>query len=406
MNILIHALLYPEYVSGKRPNTTLFIHYYAAEWARQGHRVLVIHHKAVFPRLVVALCGLYAKTPLPLSGRVRDYLDGYGVDEDAEFTRDGVEVVRRSIVKPLPRLPYSRRSVQKRARLCRDILKEKSFTPDVVLADFLNPCLYVAEDMAQGLVGCALHDTDMGYISRFITRKSTLRALSRADFLGFRSEAQKQAFLHTAFSPKRSLLMPSGLPAALRVPARARERVRSFLCAGRMVTRKHMDVVIRAFGLLNRPDAALTLVGNGVEEAALRALAKEQPHSEHIYFAGRKTREETLAAMAQADCFALLSQPETFGMVYVEAMSTGAIPIAARGEGGEAFIRDGETGFLLEPGDAEGLAARMGALMDMDGEKVSEMSRRAEASVRPLRDDKLAQSAAEAFARWMQETKA
>ena len=111
MNILIHATLYPESETSKRPNTTLFIHYYAAEWVRQGHNVLVIHHKAVFPRPLMALCGLYGGTRLPLAGDVRDYLDGYGVDEDADFTRQGVPVARRSIVKPLPRMAYARRAI-------------------------------------------------------------------------------------------------------------------------------------------------------------------------------------------------------------------------------------------------------------------------------------------------------
>ena len=400
MNILIHALLYPEYVDGKRPNTTLFIHYYAAEWVKQGHNVLVIHHKAVFPRWVVALCGLYARTPLPLAGRVRDYLDGYGVDEDAEFVRDGVKVVRRSIVKPLPRMLYGKKAVEKRAKLCEKILKDRNFRPDVVLADFLNPCLYVAEKMDIRPYGCAIHDTDMGYLSRSHTRAATRRALSRAGFVGFRGLAQQKEFCEKYFVPERSLLMPSGLPASLAPRIRVREGVRAFLCAGRMVTRKHMDVLIRAFGKLDRPDARLVLVGDGVEEAALRALAAAQPNGDRIEFAGRKSREETLEEMAKADCFALVSQPETFGMVYVEAMATGAIPIAAKGEGGEAFIRDGETGYLTPPGDADALAARMRGLMDMDSGEVAEMSRRAEASVRDLRDDRLAAAAAEKLEAW------
>lgn len=395
MNILIHATLYPEYEAGKRPNTTLFIHYYAAEWIKQGHNVLVIHHKAVFPRAVVAACRLYARFPLPLAGRVRDYLDGYGVDGDADYLRDGVPVCRRSMTKPLPRTLYAPRAIRKRARACRQILEERNFQPDVVVADFINPGLFVAREMGHTPYVIALHDTDMGYLSRPHTRKATQAALQAATAIAFRSSQKEEFFRERYFAPAKSLQMPSGLPADFPVEPRVRTQVRSFLCAGRMVHLKRMDTLIRAFGMLDHPQITLTLVGEGVEEENLRALAKAQPNGDRIHFAGRLPREKTLQAMREADCFALVSESESFGMTYVEALYTGAVVIGAPGQGGTAFIREGDTGYLIPSDDANGLAERMRALIDMDEAAVSALSRRAADSVAHLRDDRLAAAAAE-----------
>lgn len=397
MNILIHATLYPEYADGKRPNTTLFIHYYAAEWIKQGHNVLVIHHKAVFPRAVVAACGLYAKLPLPLAGRVRDYLDGYGVDGDAEYLRDGVPVCRRSIVKPLPRMLFSRRAIRKRAAECEKILQERNFRPDVVVADFINPGLFVAREMGGAPCVVALHDTDMGYLDRLHTKKTTERALRDAAVIAFRSGQKEEYFKDKYFIPEKSLQMPSGLPADFPVEPRVRSRVRDFLCAGRMVPLKRMDTLIRAFGMLKQPDITLTLVGEGVEEENLRMLAQAQPNADKIRFAGRLPREKTLQAMRDADCFALVSESESFGMTYVEALYTGAAVIGAPGQGGTAFIREGDTGYLIPSDDAQGLAQRMQSLIDMEEADVSALSKRAAESVAHLRDDRLAAAAAEYF---------
>src|SRR5258708_31878298 len=44
--------------------------------------------------------------------------------------------------------------------------------------------------------------------------------------------------------------------------------------------------------------------------------------------------------------------PETFGMVVMEAMSTGRPVIASRIGGLIDLVADGETGFLVQPGDS------------------------------------------------------
>jgi len=52
-------------------------------------------------------------------------------------------------------------------------------------------------------------------------------------------------------------------------------------------------------------------------------------------------------------------QPEPFGRVILEGMVLGKAVVATAAGGVPELIRDGETGFLVPPGDAAGLAARL-----------------------------------------------
>lgn len=52
----------------------------------------------------------------------------------------------------------------------------------------------------------------------------------------------------------------------------------------------------------------------------------------------------------------MISKAETFGLVYLEAMSMGCLTVASRHEGMEGIIEDGVNGFLCNAGDEFELA--------------------------------------------------
>jgi glycosyltransferase involved in cell wall biosynthesis len=63
-----------------------------------------------------------------------------------------------------------------------------------------------------------------------------------------------------------------------------------------------------------------------------------------------------------ADVFVLPSLAETFGIAAVEASAAGLPVIASRIGGLQDIVRDGESGFLVEPGDVGALAAALSRL--------------------------------------------
>jgi glycosyltransferase involved in cell wall biosynthesis len=56
--------------------------------------------------------------------------------------------------------------------------------------------------------------------------------------------------------------------------------------------------------------------------------------------------------------------PEPFGMVLAEAMSCGTPVVASRGGGPDDIVEENETGWLVDRGDAEGLASRLACLVE------------------------------------------
>ena len=70
-----------------------------------------------------------------------------------------------------------------------------------------------------------------------------------------------------------------------------------------------------------------------------------------VTFTGRVPREQVLKYMKEYQVFTLISDDETYGMVYIEAMLQGCLTIASRKGGFDGIIIDGENGFICEPGN-------------------------------------------------------
>lgn len=68
-----------------------------------------------------------------------------------------------------------------------------------------------------------------------------------------------------------------------------------------------------------------------------------------VKFTGYLPHSEVLAKMRESDIFILPSTVETFGMVYLEAMSQGCITVCTKDDGISGIIKDGENGFLTLP---------------------------------------------------------
>ncbi|MEP3115769.1 glycosyltransferase [Nisaea sp.] len=131
------------------------------------------------------------------------------------------------------------------------------------------------------------------------------------------------------------------------------------LALGRLHRNKAFDVLIRA--LAKVPDAYLWIAGTGPEEGALKALAIELDVVSRVVFLG--WRDDTADLLATANILVCSSRVEGLGNVVIEAWARDRPVVAARSEGPVHLIRDGETGLLAELEDAEGLAAKLKAVI-------------------------------------------
>jgi glycosyltransferase involved in cell wall biosynthesis len=110
------------------------------------------------------------------------------------------------------------------------------------------------------------------------------------------------------------------------------------VCVARLSVQKGQDILLRAVALARAelPPFQLTLVGQGDQEPALRALAHELGLDDVVVFAGYSA--EPAHQLASADCFVLASRWEGFGVALVEALQAGLPLVAADCEFGPADI--------------------------------------------------------------------
>ena len=125
----------------------------------------------------------------------------------------------------------------------------------------------------------------------------------------------------------------------------------------RLVPQKRIDILLRALAKVCFADFKweLTVVGSGPLEKELKALNKELGLTDKVHFVGQKSHEEICQILAESDFFALASQYETFGVVFVEAMSFG-LPVIGTRCGGPEMIINENNGLLVPSGDVEAMA--------------------------------------------------
>jgi len=98
-----------------------------------------------------------------------------------------------------------------------------------------------------------------------------------------------------------------------------------FMSCGRLDPEKRVDVVLRAFAALNDPCTELHIIGNGLQELPLKALAKKLGITKQVTFLGRLDDRNVIAThYANADIFLFASYHfETQGLVLGEAACAG-----------------------------------------------------------------------------------
>jgi len=117
-----------------------------------------------------------------------------------------------------------------------------------------------------------------------------------------------------------------------------------FLCVGRISPEKNFEFL--SLVLERIPSQTfLCIIGDGPYRQSLEPIFPK----DRVYFFGYLGGEELASAYASADYFIYASVSETFGQVYLEAMSSGTPVIAAEGGQLKEFFIVGEHGYLWEP---------------------------------------------------------
>lgn len=130
-----------------------------------------------------------------------------------------------------------------------------------------------------------------------------------------------------------------------------------------LVNDKGHKTLLQAFKQVT--NAKLLLAGDGPLRKQLQALASAYGMDDRVEFVGTVPREKACEFFQEIDAFVHPSRYETFGIVLIEALSTGRPVVATRCGGPNDIVRK-EDGLLVDVDDVDGLAEAMRSMIDME----------------------------------------
>ncbi len=134
------------------------------------------------------------------------------------------------------------------------------------------------------------------------------------------------------------------------------------LVLGRLAKEKSIDEAFRAFAALSGGPTML-VVGDGPERGNLMRLAHELDIASRVAFTGALQGDELVRAMNACDVKLITSRSETQSMTTLQAMACGLPVVAVRAGALPEYVRDGETGRVVEAGDISGFVHALGEAM-------------------------------------------
>lgn len=238
MNILVISHVYPG--GGTPQSFTPVVHYFAREWVKQGHKVIVVNLSTYFPSIVYHLPSFVKKY---LVNKFQFALPEKRLNKAIDFNYEGVDVIRVPIFKYKPSMVVSYKRQTKQADYIIAKLQERGFVPDVAVGHWQNP-LYILSRIKTHY-GCGTAMVLHGSVS--FDRYPNWRDLtSQIDLWGLRSVCMTEAFdkLMGAGAPR--FICASGTPQSIVNPEADLMRWNDrYIYVGFLLDRKYPDVVIK-----------------------------------------------------------------------------------------------------------------------------------------------------------------
>jgi glycosyltransferase involved in cell wall biosynthesis len=161
------------------------------------------------------------------------------------------------------------------------------------------------------------------------------------------------------------------------------ERVK-ILYVGRFEYRKGTDILLAAIPAIVEKNSQVyfELIGNDPENIYENEFNRKNPPAiiAQVKFSGNADNTATAKAYAGCDIFAAPSRYESFGLIYIEAMSYGKPVIGCNVGGVTEIIEDHKNGLLIPADDAAALTAGLELLIN-NRQLREEMGRQARITV-------------------------
>jgi len=333
MNILIFSNQYP--FKDKEIAVTKAVHYFAKEWVALGHNVVVVHNH------------INLVNPFSTS-KMKSHM----------YTMDGVKIVYTPIKRYIPKSDYIFKNELRGAKekILR-ALESVTFIPDYFIVHFCAEQWQIVEEMRE-YIPCrpipVFHNCDVKSIKRIEKISATVEKV------GYRSKKILNKLEQNINSKIITFPVYSGAPDYIfDIESRNQNTdigIRTLLYAGNLIPLKKIDLTLKALAHLKSDyDFKFRIIGSGHSEEDLKKIVNELGLCNYVEFMPRMERSKVLEYMSHSDCFIMVSKPETYGIVYIEAMASGCFVIGSKGEGIDGVIIDKKNGLLIEPDNVDDL---------------------------------------------------
>ena len=155
---------------------------------------------------------------------------------------------------------------------------------------------------------------------------------------------------------------------------------------GRLTRWKGQEIFLEALGKMRNRRFGVLILGSdqGRTEYSdhLRTMAGKLSDETRVVFRDHTSQMPLVYALSDIVVNASSAQPEAFGRTIPEAQATGRLVLATAHGGACETVKDGETGFLVPPGDAKAMAAKLDEMLEMPEEAKAKMRAAAVESVR------------------------
>lgn len=213
----------------------------------------------------------------------------------------------------------------------------------------------------------AVRNTDVNVFFHYMIhlRRLGVKVMEHASAVIFISPAYKYDVLHK-YVPKRlretikekSLVIPNGIDDFFlsNLPAQPKaidHNELKLVYVGEISRNKNILTTLTACKILRKRgyNPTIKVVGK-IANACLKRVV----HNQFVDYHPHCGKEEVLDYYRQSDIFVMPSLKETFGLVYVEALSQGLPIIYSKGQGIDGYFPEGYVGYHVKSTSAEGIA--------------------------------------------------
>jgi glycosyltransferase involved in cell wall biosynthesis len=198
-----------------------------------------------------------------------------------------------------------------------------------------------------------------------IEKRDVQRALSTLNIDRYiaNSEAFLNGYADIRIPRQDTSLIRFGIDLTLFTPGVAENRMSgkevNILCTSRFIARKGIEYLLGALDYLPS-NYRLYLTGSGSvhnQEAHDRLTGLAHRYGDRVVLSPKTVDLKSLVELYRsADVFVMPSRFEGFGLTALEAMACGTPVVATNVQGLNEFVRDGETGLLVDYGNSKQIA--------------------------------------------------